>query len=201
MATKTIGAKTQQTKQVSDPARLAAQQEWAKEQLGGEADKVVILPVFKKQGKNWVATEEFVHEHANGKTGYVIAMGAPSGNTTNLRWLAANSHNTSGNLVTAIVPGSLEWLNTMEAGNILSGRLDTYYTTQPSNAANLDQDVHYTSATARELGVAAKDAQGNVIYSYRFLQEDLSAPKPTPIAVANMKEINEAIAAFNGQTK
>jgi hypothetical protein len=206
---KKTGAKASQ---VQDPARTAAIQEWAKAQLTDEQGvisktHVVVVPQFIKKGQKWVPTDNVVTEHANGKTGYMLVMGAfqasSSSNIGNLRWSASNNHNTtagSGNLSSAIVPGNLEWLADFQAGAIMDGRIDTHYQVGPTNPANEKQDLHYPSAQARELDIPACDIQGNPIYSVKIWEEDITKPKPQAIQIANMAQINAAIAASAGKT-
>lgn len=188
---------------VADPEKSAAIQKWAKGELAGDdgtisTTDVVVVPAFKKQGKNWVATGDFVNEHANGKTGWVLVMGAITSDAQQLnRWTFGNAHSQASgerSLGTAIVSGSLDFLNTLSAGALISGRLDRVYSTTPSNPNNLETDKHYISADAREMGLESKDKDGNIIYSFLALQENLNAPRPTQIQVANRQEINQAIA-------
>lgn len=198
--------------QVQDPARTAAIQAWAKEQLTDtdgvlSNTQVVVVPQFIKKGQKWIPSDNVVTEHANGKTGFMLVMGvfqaSTSNNIGNLRWLASNAHNSTtgtGSLSSAIVPGNLEWLNGFEAGSIMDGRIDTHYQVGATNPANEKQDLHYISAAARELGIPACDAQGNPIYSVKIWEEDITKPKPTAIPVANTAQINLAIAASAGKT-
>ncbi len=199
------------TAQVADPARTAAIQEWAKAQLSDDQGvisktQVVVIPQFKKKGQKWVPTDEVVTPHANGKTGYMLVMGvyqaSQSANIGNLRWAASNALNPTGgngSLSSAVVPGTLEWLETMEAGSLLDGRIDTHYQVGATNPANDKQDLHYISAEARKLDIPACDAQGERIYSVKIWEMDLSKPKPQAIAVANTAQINLAIAAQAGK--
>ena len=206
-----LGTKKTGSTQVADPARTAAIQEWAKAQLSDDQGvisktQVVVIPQFKKKGQKWVPTEDVVTAHANGKTGYMLVMGtfsaSSSANIGNLRWSANNNHSTSagsGSLSSAIVPGNLEWLEEFSAGSVLDGRIDTHYQIGATNPANEDQDKHYISADARKLDIPACDINGEVIYSVKIWQENLLAPKPQAIAIANVPQINLAIAAAGGK--
>lgn len=207
MATITkTGAKGAQKQQIDNsPERLAAQQEWAKEQLTGAdgkiaTDKVVAVPIFVKKGAKWIPSDEVIRVSKNPLYGSVLLMGVGGGESNNiasLRW----DNSGGGNLVTALHMAKIEGnLEDFEAGDVLEGRLDSAYQEFPTNPNNEDQDVYYVNAKARELGIPACNEDGEKIYSIRFWQQDLSKPKMPAPKVANMQDIIMQIAANKGKT-
>ena len=203
MATvKTAGARgAAPQKLANDPARLEAQQSWAKEQLTDKdgklvRDKVVVVPLFEKKGTGakaqWVPSDEVIRATRNPMFGSILVMGVAgneSNNISSLRWGGG-----SNNLVTALEMGSVEYLADFEAGQLLEGRIDTAYQTFPTNLNDMDQDRHFINATARELNIPAVDEDGTVIYSVRFWQEDLTEAKPKMPTIGNLEDIQLAVA-------
>lgn len=212
----TTGKKTAVKLSAEDQsAKAAAIQEWAKAQLSDDQgviakDKVVIVPTFKKTGKKWLPTDEVVTAYSNGTHGYMLVYGAfqaaASTSIGSMRWAFGNENSTAtgnGNLTSAIVSGPLEWLQDEDAGfsagDLLTGRIDTFYDVVAPNPNDDKQDLHYISADARRLGIPACDKDGQPIYSVKAYVSNLNAPKPTAIPIANRAQINLAIAAAAGK--
>lgn len=195
---KAAGLKGAPQRLANEPARLEAQQSWAKEQLTDKdgkliRDKVVVVPLFEKKGKNWVPGTEVIRATRNPMFGSILIMGVAgeaSNNISSLRWGGG-----SNNLVTALEMGNVEYLADFEGGQLLDGRIDTAYQTFPTNLNDMDQDRHFINATARELNIPAVDEDGTVIYSVRFWQEDMAAVKPAMPKIGNMEEIQMQVAA------
>lgn len=186
----------------AETARKAAQLEWALEQLGGETNKVVVVPVFKlDKKKGWVPSDEIIRQGNNKAFASLLLMALPGG-TGRERWQDkqwALASSTTGNfLVTALAPMPIEDAEKYEAGQLLDGRIDTAYTLIPPNPKNLDQDKWYISADAREMDIPATDADGNVYYQKRYFEDDLSYPVQPQPRINRQQIVEEIMAAKAG---
>ncbi len=210
----------------AETARKAAQLEWALENLNDDSiatyrlndkgelvatdkpvdptQRVIVVPIFKYDGrkKKWLPTEEFVRQGNNKAFASLLLMALPGGSSGRERWQdkqwALAQNQVSNFTITALAPMRIEDTERFEPGMLIEGRIDTAYTTTPTNPANPDQDKWYINADAREADIPATDDEGNVFYQKRYFEDDLSYPvQPQPNI--NRKELIEAIMAAKGE--
>lgn len=182
----------------AETARKAAQMEWAMEQLGGEPNKVVIVPNFKLVKGKWVPTEDIIRQGNNKAFASLLLMSYPNGATGRERWQdkqwSLAKSNNAPFLITALAPMPIEDAETYTAGQVLDGRIDTAYTKTPPNPNNADQDRWFLNRDAVELDIPVTDEDGSVWYQKRYFEDDLSYPVPQAPQI-DRKRILEEIAA------
>lgn len=185
----------------AETARKQAQAEWAQAQLGNSTDKVVVVPVFELVGKKWNASEEIIRQGNNPEWGSVMLMAPftyPGSSRATERRFAGISNGGSTTPMSCLISLKKENWGNYTAGELLTGRIDTEFTTKAPNPKNLDQDVYFINAEARAHNIPACDADGEIIYAVRYWENDLSQPKPAMIEVANREDILAQIAEING---
>ena len=115
------------------------------------SSRVIVVPNFKYDGrkKQWLPAEDFVRQGNNKAFGSLLLMGLPGDagreRWQQKQWSLATSSNANYTL-TALAPMPIEDAERFEPGMLLAGRIDTAYTTTPTNPANLDQDKWYLNA-------------------------------------------------------
>ena len=183
----------------SEAARKTAQAQWAMEQLAGATDKVVVVPVFEKVGKDWVPSDTVIRTGNNPAWGAIMLMGTFTGSSNSRamsrKFAGENGNNTP---VSCLKPVSEKNFGLYTGGQLLTGRIDTEYTTVAPNKANWEQDIYFINADARSNNLPACDADGGFIYAVRYWEDDLNQPKPAMIEVANREDILAQIAEING---
>jgi hypothetical protein len=207
------------TNSAAETARKEAQLQWAMVELNREdapvyvigkggalepvkqptMQRVIIVPVFKlDKKKGWIPSDEIIRQGNNKAFASLLLMSFPNGSGRE-RWQDrqwALASNANGNfLITALAPMPVEDAEKYEAGMMLAGRIDTAYTTTPTNPNNPDQDKWYISADARELDIPATDENGNVYYQKRYFEDDLSYPVQPQPKINRQKLLEEIMAA------
>ena len=220
--TKKAGAKTQETAQQA-AARKEAQLNWALEELNRDdapvyrigakgaieallpkdavnTSRVIVVPVFKYDGKKkkWMPTDEIIRQGGNKAFASLLLMALP-GDAGRERWQQKQWSLATGTnaafTITALAPMPVEDAERFEAGMLLQGRIDTAYTTTPTNPNNVDQDKWYLNADARELDIPVTDEAGNVYYQKRYFEDDLNYPATPQPRINRQKFIEEIMAA------
>ena len=184
----------------AEAARKTAQALWAMEQLAGATDKVVVVPVFEQVGKNWKPTDEIIRQGNNPEWGSVMLMAPftyPGSSRATERRFAGISNNAATTPMSCLISLKKENWENYTAGQLLTGRIDTEFTTKAPNPKNLEQDVYFINADARANNLPACDADGELIYAVRYWENDLSMSKPAMIEVANREDILAQIAEIN----
>lgn len=188
----------------AETARKAAQLNWAMEQLGGVPNKVVVVPhfVWDKKNKEWTASTDIIRQGANKEWGSLLLMSYP-GSGGRERWQTqtwALAGTSAPFLLTALVPLPTAKFEDYAAGQLLDGRIDTVYTTTPTNPNNLDQDKWYYNRAAVNLDMCCEDADGNTLYQKRYFEDDLSYPVPIRPVPGNLTDLLIATGAKNVAT-
>jgi len=207
----------------ADTARKEAQLAWALEELtrddapvykltpSGELEallpkdavntsRVIVVPVFKYDGrkKAWLPTDEIMRQGNNKAFASLLLMALP-GDAGRERWQQKQwslaSSNNAAFTITALAPMPVADVDRYEAGMLIQGRIDTAYTTTPTNPNNPDQDKWYISADARELDIPATNEAGEVYYQKRYFEDDLSYPVTPQPKINRQKLLEEIMAA------
>lgn len=217
------GTKTGAPNAAAETARKEAQLAWALENLQSDdqavytigkdgalvamepknaidTPRVIIVPVFKlDKKKGWIPSDEIIRQGTNKAFASLLLMALPSAGGDRERWQQKQwslSTNNVGNFtITALAPMPVDDAERFTAGQLLAGRIDTAYTTTPTNPNNLDQDKWYINADARELDIPCTDDAGNVYYQKRYFEDDLSYPVQAQPKIDRKKILEEIMAA------